>query len=537
MKKKIHLNVVGLLGLKLFIFIVIFCTGYFVFEIVTRGFYCCLGALFGFTSLSLIIFRKHWIQEQTQSIIQITTDIALENILIHFSGGVESPFIFLLIFDLFLGALLLPEKKMIFLSVYVAIFYAGFNMLTYSNLLPTILMIENKFVISQDLYFYYLLYMRVFIFLMIGYLAAQLSGRIYFQKVTIEQIRQLTENILFQMGSGLITIDDLGKIIYSNKSAADILGYSNTELLSKTWKNFFLSEEKNAEKDLLFQHNALEGTEFQVTRPDGKRIFVGVSSSAFKATDAPLLGKTLVFRDITVHKELEMLRAEQKKIKTLGELAANMAHEIKNPLASICGSLEVLVESSHFEDESSRKLINIVFKESERLSRTLTDFLVFAGDIPLRKQEHDLVPLIEEVFLILEHSTERKPSIVLKKNIPIGQDFRALTDGDAFKQILINLILNGMQSIQGGNGTIQVSLNTVYEEGKRKCQLDVSDTGSGIMEKHRKEIFKPFFSTRIKGIGLGLHVCRQIVEKLNWQISFHSKTGQGTVFSISIPSL
>ena len=97
MKKSFHLNAVGLLGLKLFVFVVIFCAGWFVFEIFTAGFYYCLVALFGSTVFWLLVFRKRWVSEQTQSVIQIATDIALENILIQFSGGVESPFIFLLI--------------------------------------------------------------------------------------------------------------------------------------------------------------------------------------------------------------------------------------------------------------------------------------------------------------------------------------------------------------------------------------------------------------------------------------------------------
>ncbi len=534
-KKKIHLNAVALLGLKLFIFVVIFCTGRFVFEIVVSGFYYCLVALFGLTIFWLFIFHKRWIPEQTQSLIQIAIDIALENILIQFSGGVESPFIFLLIFDLFFGALFLSEKKMIFLSVYVAVFYAVFNTLAYHSLLPAIFITENRFVISPDVYFYYMLYMRVFVFLMIGYLAAQLSGRIYFQKITIEHIRKLTENILFQMSSCLITVDDHGKIIYSNKAAADLLGYSHEKLSQMNWKSIFFINEKNPEKDLLFQSNSLEGTEFELTRPDGTHIFVGVSSSGFKTEEKHLTGKTLVFRNITESKEIEILRTEQKKMKTLGELAANMAHEIKNPLASICGSLEVLLETSHFEDENSRKLVNIIFKESDRLSRILTDFLAFAGDIPLKKQMYDLAALVEDVFLILEHSTERKQNIILKKHIPKDQIFLALTDEDAFKQMLINLLLNGMQSIQDLSGIVQVSLKACSIKGKKKFQLDVSDTGSGIAEKHQKEIFKPFFSTRTKGIGLGLHVCHQIIEKLGWQISFHSNPGYGTVFSIVIP--
>jgi len=240
MKK--NLSLVGLLFLKLLLYLVIIFTGWFVFEIDHREFYYCLVGLFGLTIFWLVVYQFKVFPAQTQSIIQIVVDVPLENVLIHFSGGMESPFVTILVLDLILAAYILPGRKLFVLSCYVSTVYAIFSTYAILGLLPRFLVTENLFEVSPRVYFYYVVYMRVFIFFMIGYLASQLSGHLFIQKATIAAMQNVREKMLFQMKSGLLGVDEQDRIIFSNKSAADVLGHDNEALKGKTWQPFFLKK-------------------------------------------------------------------------------------------------------------------------------------------------------------------------------------------------------------------------------------------------------------------------------------------------------
>ncbi|MBN2144993.1 MAG: PAS domain-containing protein, partial [Candidatus Aureabacteria bacterium] len=299
MKKNIHLTVVGFLSLKLFFFLVIIFAGWLIFGIETNAFYYCLIGLFSLTIFWLILYKKKKLPEQTQSLIQFSLDIGVENLLIQFSGGLESPFIFLLILDIFLGAYLLPQKKILFVVAYASSFYAIFSTCAYLGLLPDMLTTENVFEISSDVYFYYVVYMRVFIFFMIGYLASQLSSRIFSQKATIERIQYFTEKILFQMKSGLISTDEEDRIIYANKAATDILNRDFSDLIGKPWQSFFLKKEDISSSEKQFNDDGSE-TEWQILHPDENDFIpVAITLSHFHDELDHIAGKTIMFRDLT----------------------------------------------------------------------------------------------------------------------------------------------------------------------------------------------------------------------------------------------
>ena len=529
-----HAAILILRGLKILLFVLTSAAGFFFFKINNLGFYYCLGILFALSLFWLFVFRKKLLDERTQSILQFVLDVTLENVLIHFSGGVQSPFIFLLIFDVFLGAYILSKRWMQVLWLYIAFSYAGFTFLAYLGHLPAFLTTQNEFIVSADVYIYYVVLMRVFIFFMIGYLASQFSARIQSQEATIAQMRNLTEKILFQLGSGLITVDDTDRVIYSNKSASDLLGVENIDMFGRRWQKLFFPDGEPLDTDFQEKADSMHG--FPVEIINGRHEVLPLSVSISKLIDDSnrKLGQTIFFRDLTHEKEIERLKNEQKKIKTLEELSRTLAHEIKNPLASICGSLEVLNESHMYEDFQSKRLTQVILKESERLSRILTDFLLFSGEMNLRKQVVNLSNILDDIFLILEHNNQIPDNVLITRQVSESEDLMADVDKDAFTQMLVNLVLNGAQAIQG-SGEVKVSLSAEKNSGGSVINLAVSDTGEGIPDSVREDIFKPFFTMRPKGMGLGLNVCSKIIHQHGWNFNLESTPDVGTTFKISIP--
>jgi two-component system sensor histidine kinase PilS (NtrC family) len=536
MKRNIHLTTFGLIILKLVLFISIITLGPTVFDIENPAFYYCLVVLFAISIGWLIVYKKQLLSGQTQAIVQILLDSSIENILIHFSGGLESPFIMILILDLFLGAYLLPRNKMFIMACYISIFYAAFSTLAYLELLPSFLLVQDSIIPSPEVYFYYVVFMRVFIFFMMGYLASHLSGRIHFQQARIQEMQNLTDKILFQMGTGLISVNRKDEIIYSNKAASDILGYSNRQLQKQKWQRIFFQNDEILSPEFLPKAYSQDGAEVHVTRLDQTQVFLGVSISEFTDENNRIAGKTIIFRDLTMYKEMEKLRSEQKRMKTLGELSAVLAHEIKNPLASICGSLEVFKESTTFQNMKSKKLVDVILKESERLGRILSEFLTYSGGLPLRKNPHDIRELIEEILIVLENHAEIHEGITIRFKYNPDLDYRALVDEDYLKQMVFNLVINAVQAIED-DGSVTVSLKHIRKHGKNFIRVQVIDTGRGISAEHREQIFNPFFSTRPKGIGLGLNVCLKVAQKHGWEINFEPGEERGTVFYVLIPTL
>jgi len=532
MKKFFQISAFGLLVFKIILFVIIIFLGYFIFQIRYANFYYCLGALFIFSFILLCLYKRKILKDEWLSVIQIVVETSIENILIQFSGGLESPFIFLLVLDLFVGAYLLPKPKIFLIACYVSLSYAVFTTLSTLGMLPEFLSIDQNLMTSKEIYFYYVVYMRVFLMMMIGYLASELSGRLYSQKFQIEQMQKL---ILNQMGAGLIYVNLDDVIIYANNTACEIFMVENKELLNKKWQTVFLTDGENSDKNFYPMAISQGGTEVTVKSSDGEVIYLGVSISDINDEHGERTGKAIIFRNQTVFKEMEKLKAEQKKIKTLGELASTLAHEIKNPLASICGSLEVLKESDSFKDLKSKKLVNVIFKESERLGRTLSEFLTFSNVIHFKKENHNLKELIQDILLVIENHSDVAGEIDLRFECEEEGKYIVFVDEDYLKQMIYNLVLNGVQAIEGA-GSVTIRLKKLTDADTNGITIEIIDTGIGVLEVDSKEIFKPFYSTKSHGIGLGLNVCLKIAQKHGWDLSFKvAEEGHGTVFSVMIP--
>jgi two-component system sensor histidine kinase PilS (NtrC family) len=271
---------------------------------------------------------------------------------------------------------------------------------------------------------------------------------------------------------------------------------------------------------------------------------LGISTSVLRGEDNEIRGVIAVFRNLAEVKLMEKRLRDADRMAVIGQLSAGIAHEIRNPLASISGSVEVLKNSLVLENGQDKKLLDLIIKETARLNTILTDFLSFARITSAPGVKTDIIPVINEVILLAQSHPDFKEVVTIECKHP---DRAIYGRGSPvhYKQLLWNLILNSAQAIRSVSGqALAVNCNQqkvsivcdqyIQSNGKVWTRLSVADTGPGVPPNLREKIFNPFFSTKSDGTGLGLAIVSRIVESLEGRIEFDTGP-DGTVFNIYLP--
>jgi len=219
-----------------------------------------------------------------------------------------------------------------------------------------------------------------------------------------------------------------------------------------------------------------------------------------------------------------------EKLAAVGEMAAGLAHEIKNPLASLTGSIQILKESVHLEPDYAR-LMQIVLREADRLSSLVNNFLLFARPPAGRLEPIVLERAVNEIVEFFEKDGNCRDRIVIRKHLTAG--LQVEMDPVHLRQVLLNLLLNASEAING-NGTIDIK---TYPSKDRRACIEISDDGCGISEDIMKSIFDPFFTTKQNGTGLGLSIVYSILESYDSRLDVHSEEGAGTTFVFHLKPL
>lgn len=274
-------------------------------------------------------------------------------------------------------------------------------------------------------------------------------------------------------------------------------------------------------------------------RRDGELIHLGFSLSALYRSDGTSMGTIVHFQDLTQTIALEEQLRRVDRLATVGEMAARLAHEIRNPLASLSGSIQLLGEELALEG-SNRRLMDIVLRETQRLNGLLTDFLLFARPERPQLEEMDLSRMLNEVLELFMERRRGDRSVEVKAQIQ--PHLKILVDSKKMRQTIWNLLNNALEAMPGG-GRLEVRARwgegqepPSISEGSQWVLLEVEDTGEGIPPEDLKQIFDPFFTTKEKGTGLGLSVVHRCMEDLGGKVFVKSQKGRGTCFILWIPA-
>lgn len=370
------------------------------------------------------------------------------------------------------------------------------------------------------------------------------------QLAEIEYLKSFYESIIQNLRSGLISVDQFMNITDVNKAAEIILGYTRRELLERPLDDFLVPPEgkKCFFLDIADEMDSSMGllSEVPMRRKNGDVFPSEVCFSIIEDSNDTVTGLSCIFRDITARKVLEQDLARVDKLASLGEMAAGVAHEIKNPLAGISGAMQILARSFN-EDDTNLLIFNEVQSQVKRLDGFVNNLLQFARPAQTRFAKIQIDEILEKILLLAATQMDEK-SIEVENSFEKHQQIVHGDDGQ-LQQVFLNIVLNAIDAMgKGGKLSIRMS----WEQNSTICQrtecmssscgtanghvlIAVGDTGAGIDPDLMETIFNPFYTTKPSGTGLGLSISHRILEQHGGSIAVESEPGVGTTFYVCLP--
>lgn len=346
----------------------------------------------------------------------------------------------------------------------------------------------------------------------------------------LTQVRRYAEAIVNSVVSGVFTLDEDGTIRTANPAASRILASNGEPLLGRPLCELFESDGGLCEHVARVLENGMPvaGGEVEAMAVGGRRLWLASHVSRLVDADGETLGAVVTIEDQTEVKALTEQLIRTDRLAALGELVAGIAHEIRNPLAIIKGSLQVYGDTPSVSDEF-RELSDIVDQEIDRLDKVIKALLDFGRPAPAKMEPVDVARILGETVTLTSKYAEQQ-GVDLRVDIAEGLP-QIVADGDQIKQVLVNLISNAVQSMPDGG---EVLLST-QPDAPDMVSFEVSDTGTGIARAELGKVFDPFHTTKEDGTGLGLTIVHRIVDEHHGRIKVDSEQGRGTSVKVSFP--
>src|SRR5580698_4887090 len=476
-------------------------------------------------SLFYIALLSFWDEHRLQASLQILTDLVMVSLLVHETGGWDSSLNFLYPLVIIVAGILLPRVWAQLLAALAFILYGTVLELNYYGLVRSYCTTHPELKALQGIIF-----VNLFAFLAVAYLAGLLVAKLRQARVqlkdasgALEDLQILHENIIQSISSGLITTDLDGRITLVNNAALKLLERTQDELLGKAVTELFLDALPNAESQTHAEVRFEPAGTFRKT--------VRVRVAALHGSERGAMGYVYAMDDLTEIRRLEREVRMQDRLAAVGRLAAAIAHEIRNPLTSIAGSVSMLSGIPEMSEEH-RHLLEIVTRESQRLNGIITDFLAYSRGKQYHFEKADLVRLLEDTLTLMRHRmTAENNGISIESKFAVSEAW-VLADGDKIKQVFWNFAENAVRAMRDG-GTLKVGIERLGDD----WQVSFADTGTGMTPQQTEKIFEPFQSNFEGGTGLGLAVVYQIVQAHEGKVWARSKPGQGTTFILRLRRL
>lgn len=345
----------------------------------------------------------------------------------------------------------------------------------------------------------------------------------------IIELKTFNDDILRSVSSGIITVDKKDTVTSFNEVAGNILGRKLEDKVSDASPQ--MEKIKEILHTTLSNKNSSANVELNFySEKDQRFIYVELNTSLLRNTSGEVIGAIADIRDITHRKRIEEEMVRVEKLASLGELSAGMAHEIRNPLAGMKTSAQVLGKRLHAG--SDKILVDGIITSIDRMNNTVTDLLNFSRPKQSCLAPIDLPEIIDQsLTMIRENFKKSNINLVLdyEKSLP-----KAMVDKEQMQQVCINLMLNALKAMPHG-GTLSVSVRKGQAPSHGFLKLSFIDTGTGIKKEHLSKIFNPFFTCDPKGTGLGLSIVQKLLEKNNGNIQIDSIENHGTHAMILLP--
>jgi two-component system sensor histidine kinase PilS (NtrC family) len=477
-------------------------------------------------SIFYVVLLSFWSELRLQALLQVVTDLALVTLVVHVTGGIDSSLNFLYPLVIVVACILLPRGWSYLIASLSFILYGAVLELNYYGLIPSYSTTHPQLTALQAI-----ILINLFAFLTIAYLAGLLSAKLRQASVQLKtttgelaNLQALHENIIQSISGGLITTGIDGRITLANSAAQRLLERAERDLLDRPVTQLFLDSLPDG-------LHRVHGEVRYSTPGNGYRKTFRILVSRLEQPGQEAAGFVYTMDDLTELRRLEREVRVQDRLAAVGRLAAAIAHEIRNPLTSIAGSVSMLSGIPDLNEEH-RQLLQIVTRESDRLNNIITDFLAYSRGKQFKFEAVNLVPLLEDTLTLLEHRLVSENSGVRIERAFHLKEARALADGDRMKQVFWNFCQNAVRAMKKG-GTLSIAIEAVEED----WQISFSDTGPGIEPQLAEKIFEPFQSNFEGGTGLGLAIVYQIVQAHEGKVWARSKPGQGCTFVLRLRRL
>lgn len=476
-------------------------------------------------SLFYVLLLSFWKEHRLQASLQVLTDLVMVTLVVHETGGWDSSLNFLYPLVIIVAGILLPRVWTHLVAALAFILYGAVLELNYYEVVRSYCSTHPELKALEGI-----ISVNLFAFLAVAYLASLLAAKLRQARVqledasgALEDLQVLHENIIQSISSGLITTGLDGRITLVNNAAQKLLERRPDQLLGNPVTGLFL--------DVLPNGESRTHAEVRFDTPASFRKTVRVRVAALNVPDRGVLGYVYALDDLTEIRRLEREVRMQDRLAAVGRLAAAIAHEIRNPLTSIAGSVSMLSGIPEMSEEH-RHLLEIVTRESQRLNGIITDFLAYSRGKQYHFEKADLVRLLEDTLTLMRHRMiAENTGITIESQFSVPEAW-ALADGDKIKQVFWNFAENAVRAMQDG-GTLKVAI----ERQEDDWQISFADTGTGMTPQQTEKIFEPFQSSFEGGTGLGLAVVYQIVQAHEGRVWARSKPGQGTTFVLRLRRL
>ena len=474
--------------------------------------------------------------------IQLACDALIVSGFIAVTGGVTSYFGALYVLPIAAASSLQFRRGGIMIATLSAVLYIGIVLMQYFDMGPVfgVPFHSPTDALPPRRVIVYTAGLNVFLFVSIAILSGSLADRLQRAGARLERasseiadLQAFNQHVIDSLASGLATTDRQGRILTFNRAAEAITGHPASEVVGRRIEEV-LDLPPAVASQLIGGASAGRGRRIEAAyrTGEGRVIDLGFTATQLQ-TPGGNAGLLFAFQDVTDFKKLERDARLRQRLAAVGEMAAGIAHEIRNPLASMSGSIQILRQELPLTDEQSQ-LMDIVLRESERLNETIRSFLAYARPQRFAIARLDIRPILNDAALLLRNSSEVHEGHVIDVQVP-ATEVAIEADENQIRQIVWNLATNGLRAMREGG---QLALRARTEspgEGRELAVLEVADEGVGIPADELDGIFHPFRGSFSKGTGLGLAIVHRIVTDYGGEIQVSSTPGRGTTVSVRFP--
>lgn len=459
---------------------------------------------------------------------QVLSDSIVATVLVVATGGAESAFVFLFSLAILNAAAVMGRAPALAFAVLSSTIYVLIAVVQITGDAPALdlprltLVAILPSMAANTLAFF-------LVAILSGSLTEQLrraSEGLDVAKAQLAEVGALHETVLQSLPSGVLTADAAGRVVYLNDSAREILRATNESVLTRPVDELLPG----------IHENVGAHARFEVLLPREDQIHV-VGGNVAQLTLGGNAGTVIVFQELTELRRLQAAVARADRLQTVGRFAAGLAHEVRNPLAAIVGCLQLLEGARDLDDEDARRMLDIAHREAQRLSKLVTEFLLYARPAPPERAETDLAALVDESVTAARAAHGTRGDVAI--DVVVDKRVLAFVDGAQTRQIVWNLLNNAIAASTGEVGPLDATrsprvLITITEQ-RGMAAIVIDDTGPGVPQENRARVFVPFFTTRATGTGLGLPTAHQLAVGQGGEIDLEESPLGGARFILTLP--